>query len=113
VSGAQTRLAAIGGRVDALSKEAQKLSQRAAAADEEMSRGYQKLRAARAELQRLKGAVAKSERAAEAVLSDLRVFRKAAGATELRADAAQKVAALRSQRAAVAKDIHWISKKDV
>ncbi len=56
-------------------------------------------RAARAELQRLASSVSRSERQAAAVLEDLRAFRSAANATELRAEVRGRADALgRSNR---------------
>lgn len=114
VSGAEQRLSTLGARIEDYGKEVQKLQARALSAHEEMSRGYSKLKAARAELQRLQSAVGKTERATASVLEDLRSVSKAAPkATELRAEAAQKLAAVKQQHALLRKEVKWIAKLDV
>ncbi|GBF92407.1 hypothetical protein Rsub_05609 [Raphidocelis subcapitata] len=114
VEGAEQRLGTLGARIDDYGKEAQKLQARALSAHEEMTRGYSKLKAARSELQRLQSAVGKTERAAAAVLEDLRTVSKATPkATELRAEAAQKLAAVKQQHALLRKEVKWIAKLDV
>ncbi|KAI8465620.1 MAG: hypothetical protein J3K34DRAFT_436404 [Monoraphidium minutum] len=114
VAGAEQRLGTLGARIEDYGKEAQKLQARALSAHEEMSRGYSKLKAARSELQRLQAAVGKTERATSSVLDDLRgVGRGVAKATELRAEAAQKLAAVKQQHALLRKEIKWIARLDV
>eukprot|EP00877_Chromochloris_zofingiensis_P008697 jgi/Chrzof1/4080/Cz13g19140.t1 len=113
VSSAEQRLNTLGAKVEDYGREAQKLQARAAAADEEMTRGYNKLKAARAELQRLESAVAKDESMVNKLLSDLRDMRRVQKATELRADAAQKAATLKQQRTTLQNEIYKIARKDV
>lgn len=114
VEGAEQRLGTLGARIEEYGREVEKLQSRALGAHEEMTRGYSKLKAARSELQRLQSAVAKTERAAAAVLEDLRsVPRAQPKATELRAEAAQKLAAAKQQHATLRKEVKWIAKLDV
>lgn len=114
VEGAEQRLVTLGARIDDYGREVQKLQARALSAHEEMTRGYSKLKAARSELQRLQSAVGKTERATASVLDDLRTVSKSAPkATELRAEAAQKLAAVKQQHALLRKEVRWIAKLDV
>lgn len=114
VASAEQRLGTLGARIEDYGREAQKLQARALSAHEEMTRGFSKLKAARSELQRLESAVGKTERAAASVLGDLRtVGRGVPKATELRAEAAQKLATAKQQHALLRKEVRWISKLDV
>ncbi|KAF8071367.1 Eukaryotic translation initiation factor 2 subunit beta [Scenedesmus sp. PABB004] len=113
LAGAEAKLSTIGAKADEFAAESKKLQERAAHAYEEMTRGYQKLKAARQELQRLESSVAKSQRLTNAVLDDLRSMRASARVTELRSEAAVKLSALKQQRAVLAKEVKWIASKDV
>jgi len=113
VNTAEQKIDSLGTKVTEYSQDYSKLQTRANTAYEEYTRGFQKLKAARQELQRLEQAVGKTEKVAAGLISDLRSVRQMPKATELRAEAAQKLAALKSQRATLRKEIAWIVNKDV
>jgi len=78
-------------------------------------RGLAKLKAARAELQRLSSRVGKSERAAEAILAELRGLPAggAPGTAQARSDAASRLSTLRSQRSGLEKAAYRIMARDI
>lgn len=113
VSSSEAKLSTLTTKTNEFAAESKKLQERAQLAEEEMTRGYNKLKAARQELQRLESSVAKSERLAANVLQDLRSMRSNSRATELRSEVAVKLSALKQQRAALQKEIKWIVKRDI
>eukprot|EP00878_Enallax_costatus_P008810 GHUV01009210.1.p1 GENE.GHUV01009210.1~~GHUV01009210.1.p1 ORF type:complete len:234 (+),score=52.20 GHUV01009210.1:186-887(+) len=86
VSSAEAKLSSIAARTEEYSAESKKLQERAQLAYDEWTRGYQKLKATRQELQRLESSVGKSERVAHNVITDLRAMRQNTRATELRSE---------------------------
>jgi len=83
------------------------------AAEQEMQRGRVKLRSTRQELQRLAATVAKSERMATGLVADLRMVQPGVpDVLALRASAAAKAAALRTERKALERNVYRIARLD-
>jgi hypothetical protein len=99
-------------RGEAFAQEARKLTAEAGQAEAELERARDRMKAARAALQRLGGQIGRAERGAEGAARSLRELRRPPPeALELRAKAAQSASALRSQRkdveAAVMRAARW------
>lgn len=107
---AEMRVGTLRTRVEEFTMEAEKLESRMLMAEEEMIRGRSKLKAARAELQRLGTVVAKNERMAQSVLQDLRQLKDT---NQMRADTAQDLHQLKSTRLRISKNIARIIKQDI
>ncbi|MEW5297756.1 MAG: hypothetical protein WDW38_006940 [Sanguina aurantia] len=93
------------------SKEALKLQVRMTAAEEEMLRGLTKLKATRAEFERLHSVVEKGEHTATGVLRELRSIHKLDAVSALRGEAATQLSGFRAQRRALEKSIYKLAKQ--
>ncbi|KAJ9516808.1 hypothetical protein QJQ45_027219, partial [Haematococcus lacustris] len=91
----------------------EKLEQRMQLGQEEMERGYAKLKATRVELQRLGRAVSASQQVATGVVQQLRAINKVDASLALRGEAAAQVAALKAAHARITKNVYRIANQDI
>mmetsp|Transcript_14516 Transcript_14516/g.31582 ORF Transcript_14516/g.31582 Transcript_14516/m.31582 type:complete len:237 (+) Transcript_14516:100-810(+) len=111
---AEGRVEGLKAKMEDYSKEADKLAERMAKAEEEMKRGMAKLKATRLELQRLSAVVGKGQRTAQATMQDLRSLpAKMENVLPLRGEAANQVSALKSQKSKIDKMVRRIAGMDV
>ncbi|KAJ9516478.1 hypothetical protein QJQ45_011171 [Haematococcus lacustris] len=87
--------------------------QRMQLGQEEMERGYAKLKATRVELQRLGRAVSASQQVATGVVQQLRAINKVDASLALRGEAAAQVAALKAAHARITKNVYRIANQDI